>query len=545
MGYLDGIWTCDDGGIYAVRQYGAQVWWAGVSDVYAFHRGTRFTNLFVGTLANTQIQGSWRDVPRGATTGGGTITLQVVDPNVLPNPVPPGQIAAPFEAKSLDKSDPRRALAKAQIPTENGVSPGGFGPGGAGGSTPQPLHMVALAKTGGFGGANWTRTGDPSVLINIATRMNSTRRNDDGSMADHLKMYKDWVVIRGVASGSPTTAAGFLHPSRQNYGAFICACDVWADCGFLNHGDPPDGDIDLDVQVNRPDLDTQPGFWTDGWWNDPNAIRAKLDDSAQLAPNFQPNPVGPDGVSTLNMFHTEAIMYGRTTDCDHSGDQSQTFFPGWAEDGGNRVLMNGQPCAVSAIGPIGDDTVPNQPVNLGSGSTIANGSHVRVTGFLAIDCHGVGGDCEEGDATKHNVELHPVYTIEKFQDFTAPRPAATNLSGVWHCSDVGTYYVRQAGQSVWWLGLSRDQGRTFTNAFVGTFDGMTLTGTTIDLPFGQAGNAATLTIKVGAGQGELATQLVSTGPAWEKYVWDKIYDTPPLFIRRPFPIPGPPIVVKA
>jgi len=42
-----------------------------------------------------------------------------------------------------------------------------------------------------------------------------------------------------------------------------------------------------------------------------------------------------------------------------------------------------------------------------------------------------------------------------------------DLTGVWAASDVGTYYVRQVGDEVWWLGLSRDQGRTFANVFHG------------------------------------------------------------------------------
>ena len=43
---LTGIWTANDGSIYAVRQIGNLVRWVGLSDPFEFHRGTRFTNVF-------------------------------------------------------------------------------------------------------------------------------------------------------------------------------------------------------------------------------------------------------------------------------------------------------------------------------------------------------------------------------------------------------------------------------------------------------------------------------------------------------------------
>lgn len=67
---------------------------------------------------------------------------------------------------------------------------------------------------------------------------------------------------------------------------------------------------------------------------------------------------------------------------------------------------------------------------------------VRVSGFFAIDCHGLGGDCGEDVAAMHNAEIHPVYAIDLFQDFNNNRSAIANLSGVWHCAtDVSTYFV--------------------------------------------------------------------------------------------------------
>jgi hypothetical protein len=59
------------------------------------------------------------------------------------------------------------------------------------------------------------------------------------------------------------------------------------------------------------------------------------------------------------------------------------------------------------------------------------------------------------------------------------------LSGVWHGSDIGTYYVRQLDREVWWLGLPRDQGRSFANVFHGSIsESGPLEGQWIDVPMG-------------------------------------------------------------
>lgn len=60
-------------------------------------------------------------------------------------------------------------------------------------------------------------------------------------------------------------------------------------------------------------------------------------------------------------------------------------------------------------------------------------------------------------------EIRPVYAIDIVQNWATTRGRAPvlggpNLSGVWDASDIGTYYMRQMGDALWWLGLSRDQG---------------------------------------------------------------------------------------
>jgi hypothetical protein len=84
-------------------------------------------------------------------------------------------------------------------------------------------------------------------------------------------------------------------------------------------------------------------------------------------------------------------------------------------------------------------------------------------------------------------EIHPVYATDILQDFSEPGRAedfTVNLTGAWHADDVGSYYLRQIGDTVWWLGLSRDQGRTFANVFRGTLSGVLIEGAWVDVPLG-------------------------------------------------------------
>jgi hypothetical protein len=80
-GDLTGVWQCDDGGLYYIRQGGdGSVTWVGLQDS-GFHKGMEFANVFRGTLSSdgSFVSGEWADVPRGATASAGTITLGIWD----------------------------------------------------------------------------------------------------------------------------------------------------------------------------------------------------------------------------------------------------------------------------------------------------------------------------------------------------------------------------------------------------------------------------------------------------------------------------------
>jgi len=79
---LTGIWTCNDGGTYYVRQIGNEVLWYGENDA----RHPRWSNVFHGNLSsrgNTLI-GTWADVPKGRTSGMGEMRIRIkADGNIM------------------------------------------------------------------------------------------------------------------------------------------------------------------------------------------------------------------------------------------------------------------------------------------------------------------------------------------------------------------------------------------------------------------------------------------------------------------------------
>jgi hypothetical protein len=69
--------------------------------------------------------------------------------------------------------------------------------------------------------------------------------------------------------------------------------------------------------------------------------------------------------------------------------------------------------------------------------------------------------------------------------------SAIDLTGTWSVDDDGVYYLRQLGDQVWWLGMSGlrrplvSRGSDWTNVYLGTLSGDTITGTYADVPQGK------------------------------------------------------------
>lgn len=70
---LTGVWNCNDGGVYFIRQVGNQVWWYGQSS----DGGATWSNVFQGTIRGNNLIGSWADVPKGSIRGSGEMTLSI------------------------------------------------------------------------------------------------------------------------------------------------------------------------------------------------------------------------------------------------------------------------------------------------------------------------------------------------------------------------------------------------------------------------------------------------------------------------------------
>ncbi len=115
-GDLTGIWQGDDSAYYYVRQVGNTVTWGG----FSADDGVSYTNVLCATRNGNSITGKWADVPRGTTTGNGTMSLQVDASN--PNDIQIHKTAAnAFGASNWHKVNGGPALSGA-IPLLRGTN---------------------------------------------------------------------------------------------------------------------------------------------------------------------------------------------------------------------------------------------------------------------------------------------------------------------------------------------------------------------------------------------------------------------------------------
>jgi hypothetical protein len=76
---LTGVWNCDDGGKYYVRQLGTTVWWYGELDPNT----PNWSNVMRGSISGNMINADWTDVPKGSVMQYGNLVLQIVSNNQL------------------------------------------------------------------------------------------------------------------------------------------------------------------------------------------------------------------------------------------------------------------------------------------------------------------------------------------------------------------------------------------------------------------------------------------------------------------------------
>ena len=361
------------------------------------------------------------------------------------------------------------------------------------------------AVTGGFGATQWNRIDPAPPPADIFTLFDQVKKNQnawrDHSLLDNLKPAKSKpVAIFGTITQAPSDPdpmhVNYPTYYGRSYNDFICMRD---------NDSPPDGDIDFNIHVDRVSLDQEILFWSDGW-----------ETSHGITPtNFR------NKLYRFNMLHIESVAYGGTTEC---GDDGTTSFllPGWEPAGAIGVLLNGVP-----IGGQMDLTNRDESsarINSILGRPMQFGDRVRVSGNLALDCgHGLLHNCDEDVATTQNQEIHPTYRLDFVQNFQRERPLAL-LTGVWSSDDAGTYYLRQIGNAVWWLGLSVDEGRSFANVFRGTLQNGQVSGNWADVPLGGTSNAGTLTMTAGSGQLSTALTRTAVTGGFGGDSWEKLYD---------------------
>lgn len=86
---------------------------------------------------------------------------------------------------------------------------------------------------------------------------------------------------------------------------------------------------------------------------------------------------------------------------------------------------------------------------------------------------------------------------------------ASDLNGVWSCNDgtTNSYYVRQIGNEVWWLG--KGTSVPYVNVAFGKYtSSTTIKMRWADVPSSSNSNNGTLTLKIAYGVGTSATMTV-------------------------------------
>lgn len=97
------------------------------------------------------------------------------------------------------------------------------------------------------------------------------------------------------------------------------------------------------------------------------------------------------------------------------------------------------------------------------------------------------------------------------------------LTGVWKANDGGTYYVRENGNEIWWIGRSRDGGRSWSNVYSGVRNGSSITGKWADVPMGRARGGGIMNLQI---NGTELSRIEVTGgfggSRWSRHCEDTI-----------------------
>lgn len=110
---LTGVWNCDDGGTYYLRQIDNTLWWYGESASVMPANGARWSNIAKGTVNGKTINLNWEGVPKGDSLPNGDQSVGILTLNII---------------------------------SKN--------------------ELQATVRTSGFGGSHWTRVGTATLASN-------------------------------------------------------------------------------------------------------------------------------------------------------------------------------------------------------------------------------------------------------------------------------------------------------------------------------------------------------------------------------------------
>jgi hypothetical protein len=461
---LTGVWSADDGGFYYVRQEGQRIWWGGFSGELGLQVGLAFCNVFQGSIAGNVVEGNWVDVPRGLTGGLGELSFTVQR-------------------------------------TAGGI----------------PFILNKTAGTGGFSASTWTfkrwyfgtyNYTFTDLFKQIIKSTYATVSPFRETLYDRLRPLKEQTVVvfgaLGYSGDGATTTfdnsfTQGLQPTWDNFIAMNYPLDTRAS----------DADMDTYMVVEMNEL--PPDFF-DGVSPEDVGTLIGFVNVGYSNPILTQLPPWESGIETnLITLHPEVIMFGAYAEQVLEWDGSVEIgppvplLPGWGlmqlpnETG---VLINGRPINGEVV------RIDEAVITIG-GINPPFGGAVRISGVFTNDT-GHGGI--KGGQTP---EIHPVFTIDVINT-TGP----ADLTGAWGVSDGGTCYIRQIGNSIWFLWLRPLFDVTLATTFFGTLAGKVITGKWADIPFGNRRYSGDLTLIVS----DENIRMASTTAQFKTLIWRKLYD---------------------
>jgi len=207
----------------------------------------------------------------------------------------------------------------------------------------------------------------------------------------------------------------------------------------------------------------------------------------------------------LPWVHPEMIMFSGK---DNSTSNKPTeLLPGWAQTGGNSILLNGR--------PLNANVAINSSVSASQicGITPEVFGNVRVTGAMVIDKN-----------HDHPLEIHPVYAFDFINASNRQ-----DIRGVWGDQNGNTYYVHNVFGTIWMLITRPFRDHTFAAVFRGLLSGSpstlvsgkTAEGDWITVPYGMQDGSGDMSLVVGA---DALTMKVSGDSPVARLELRKLYD---------------------